>query len=333
MDTRKKVVTTTLEEDFEKIGLPLDEAEQNGLSGILTEDVTEGAPEPKKAQKCPKCGKEYTGEKCLECGYSMKEDVDDAIDGPLVTRELLERVSNLPFENFEEQDFDDLLSELKLKALPEEDEELKGLAEEVVKKILDEKVGVRMRRFKAHGMGRNVSFQCKKGFRTDPGDPTGKKCIRSAIAVGGKGKLTKEGRKKRLWGRSGMGARSKKISKRWSARRPRRESAEGLISPFAAELASLTEGSTEVNENVRDEVMGRIGRIFRLLHEEFTDPSVTEIYETVFEELDESWESGRLDEEVMEAEDFIAELKPALSLIMKSVDRVDRIDSGESEGN
>ena len=333
MDTRKKVVTTSLEEDFEAIGLPINEHEQGRLSGVLTEDTDESLlnlSEADKAKKCPKCGKEYTGEKCIECGYSMQEDVDDAIDGPIVTRELMERVGNLPFENFEENDFDDLLDALKMKALPEGDEELKGIAEEVVKKIISEKIGSRVRRHKARSMGKKVSFQCGIGFRTDPKDPSGKRCVRAAVAAGGKGKLTKEARKKRLWGRGGKGMHSKKISARWSARRPRRESSEGLISPFAAELAALTEGYSEVNESVRDEVMGRVGRIFRLMHEEFNDPSVTEIYEGIFEELGESWEAGRLDEEVMDADDFIAEIKPALSLIMKSLDRIDRIDNGEA---
>jgi hypothetical protein len=332
MDTRKKVVTTTIEEDFKAIGVPLDEDEQAGLSGILTEDgadpIGEGG-EPPKAKTCEKCGKADSTEKCA----CVKEDIDDAIDGPLVTKELLERVSNLPFENFEEKDFDDLLAELKTKALPEGDEELKTMAEEVVKKILDEKIGTRMRAHKARSMGKKVRFQCGPGFRTNPADPTGKQCVRAAVAAGGKGKLTKEQRKKRLWGRSGKGMHSKKVSARWAARRPRRASPEGLLRPFAAELAALTEGTSEVQESVRDEIMGRVGRIFRLLHEEFLDPSVTEVYENVFEELDEAWEAGRLDEEVMEVEDFIAEVKPALSLIMKSLDRLDRIDNGELEGN
>jgi hypothetical protein len=318
MDTRKKVITTTVEEDFKAIGLPLNEAEQGMLGGVLTEDVGTPLTYPQGGQ--------------ADQEQRQQEDVDP-IDGPVVTRELLERVSNLPFENFEEGDFDELLEALKAKTLPEDDEELKTMAEGVVKKILDEKIGVRTRRHKAHSMGKKVSFQCGPGFRTDPKDPAGKRCVRSVVAVGGKGKLTREERKKRLWGRSGQGMHSKKVSARWAVRRPRRESSEGLISPFAAELAALTEGTSEVSESARDEVMGRIGRIFRLLHEEFLDPSVTEIYENIYEELDEAWEAGRLDEEVMEPEDFVREVKPALSLIMKSLDRLDRIDKGELEGN
>lgn len=340
MDTRKKVITTTLAEDFKSIGVPLDEGEQANLSGSLNEDQQfdeefppkkNGDDEDDDKKKCPKCKKGMKNGKC-ECGYSMKEDMDDAIDGPLVTRELLERVSNLPFENFEENDFDELLDALKLKALPEEDTELRGLAEEIVKKILNEKVGILKRKFKKHSMGKIRVRQCEPGKRTDPSDPSGKRCIRSAQAVGGIGKLTREGRKKRLWGKGGKGAKSKRITGIWAPRRKKSRS-EGLISPFAAELAALTEGAVEVSENVRDEIIGRVSRVFRLLHEEFSDASVSEVYENVFEDLHEAWEAGRLDEEVMESGDFIAEMKPALSLIMKSLDRLDKIDGGELEGN
>jgi hypothetical protein len=322
MDTRKKTVTTTLEEDFKEIGVVLDPTEQAGLSGILTEDGDE--PNPTAPLEYVETPEE------ISAGTSVEENENDPIDGPIVTRELLERVSKLPFENFEESDFDELLDELKTKALPDGDDELREMAETVVKKILDEKVGTRMRRAKSHSMGRKVSFQCGIGFRTDPNDPTGKRCVRAAVAAGGKGKLTKEARKKRLWGRGGKGMHSKKVSARWRARR---ESVDGLISPFAAELASLTEASAQEQESVRDEIMGRIARIFHMLHEEFLDPAVTEVYENVYEELDESWEAGRLDEEVMESEDFIAEVKPALNLIIKSLDRLDRIDKGELSGN
>jgi hypothetical protein len=322
---KEKVVRTTLQEDFERVGLKADIEHLGEMGGAPPLEAPPAEENLGTAKKCEKCGKEYKGEKCL-CSKKV-EGVDDPFDGPLVTKELLERIGNLPFENFEESDFDDLLNALKEKELPEGDEELATLAEAIVQKILDEKIGIRQRRHKARSMAKGKPrFFCQPGYRKAPGDETGKRCVPAHQAVaGGMGGLKREGRVKKRRSRSGKGKRSERISKRWAARR------EGVVSPFAAELAALHEGdSHDEPKDVRDEILGRVEHILEMLSEEFLDNDVAAIFAEAYEPLMDAWEGGRLDEDVMEHEDFIAEVRPVLALITKSLDKIDREEKGES---
>ena len=95
-------------------------------------------------------------------------------------------------------------------------------------------------------------------------------------------------------------------------------------------MGALLEGEDgRENLNVRDEIIDRVGTIFDLLIEEFNDNDVTSVLAEAYEPLLDSWTGGRLDEDVMEHDDFIAEVKPVVALITKSLDRIDREDRGE----
>jgi len=323
-------VKTTLQEDFEKIGLPVSEGTMTRLSGVLSEDVDEGEgeyddswlDEPKEVVS------EDNGEEGGGEDGAVTEGEADALDGPVVTNELFDRIEALPFDTLEAEDFEALLGQLSEKEVPDDDEALVSRAGEIVKK-LKEGVAARQRRFKSGSTARKVSFQCPSGQRAvDTGASGGKpQCRPSHIVAGGMGKLNKESRKKTKWARGGKGRMSAMRSGRVEKRRKgmRRESE---MSPFAMELMQVTEGvnSFEAGSGLRDEVVGRMVSIIEFLNEEFCDESVAQIYDDAVEGLIESYEHGRLDEDVINDADFIKELNPVIELIVKSFAKVESED-------
>lgn len=304
---------TTLQEDFEALGVPIEAVlGEQGVSDAEEEDVKD--EEDKGAE-----GEEE----------EKTEDQDsDPIDGVYVTKELFDRIGKLPFDAMEEADYEDLLSELSEKKLPDGDDELREQAERVVV-MLKEGIASRQRRFKSGSTARKVSFQCPQGQRAvKVGGGGGRpQCRPAHVAAGGMGKLRKESRKKKKWGRGGKGTMSKMRSGRVEKRRTAMRS-EGLVSPFARELMQVSEGiQEEMASSVRDDIIERIVTIFELLNEEFLDASVAQIYEESVDEMLDAYESGRLEEDVMDDNDFIAELEPVISLITKSLEKLED-DSG-----
>jgi len=334
METR--TVRRTLEEDLKKIGLTdVDVKKQLHLGGVVTEsdDSKSKKCEGKDCEKsdednsCPECGTEMEDGVCPECGYEVEYDdeMDDTeesrrhpLDSKVVNESMFDAIMDLPFENLEAEDIDAVLNGLKMKVLPNRaHESLKNRASEVVDFLVSEAVAKRTRKAKAGSMAKKAVFQCPPGTRKDPNDPNGRRCIRAAKAAGGAGKLAKQSRKKAKWMKSGAGKVSSRKSARWAARRG--ESDESL---FALELKGLMEDVQSQNESVRDELLDHIGNIIELLSEEFNDEAVTRVFEDACESLDSSWEAGRLDEDVMDEDEFIAEIKPVLTLIHKSLDRI-----------
>ncbi|MDD5510973.1 MAG: hypothetical protein PHI12_09185 [Dehalococcoidales bacterium] len=246
-----------------------------------------------------------------------KEDANDPIDGPYVTKELLDRIDALPFEAMQKEDFDELLSELKLKKLPKNNPALRKMAESVVRKIVGG-AAKRMRKYRSGSMTKETVFKCPTGKRAIGEGPGRRPCVPSHAAVGSVGKLKREGRLKKLWRRMGSGRRSIMRSDRLARRR-----GESLMSPFAQELMQVTEGMTTSRSGLRDEIVERVIVILNLLNEEFADKSVYEIYEDAANTLIDAFEVGRLDEDVMDDNEFIAELEPVLKLITKSFAKVE----------
>lgn len=342
----KKVVHTSLKEDFDKLGIPaISLTEQAHLGGIpLTEDKGK-LPAEEGKELCPECKSEIKEGKCTKCDYRMKsEDASDddtgegegeggstnegvdPLDSDTVNAEMFEAIMALPFDELQAEDVDELLEALKEKAMPEDaSDELKGQAEQVVDFLL-EAVAKKTRRSKAGSMAKKASFQCPPGTRKDPKDPGGRRCVRAAKAAGGAGKLAKTARKKGRWSKSGKGKTSGRKSSRWAARRG--ESVESVQSPFALELAGLMEDTQEQEaKTVRDELLERVGNVMELLSEEFLDEAVTRVFEEAYELVEASWDAGRLDEDVMDEDEFIAEIKPVMTLIHKSLVRI----QGEGE--
>jgi hypothetical protein len=313
-----------MEEDFAALGIKgYSPVEQAKLGGIVLTEAKEDKSKVKDKKKCEKCEKDYNGDACA-C-EDVEEDVVDPLDAPDVNDQLFDAIMGLPYESMSEEDVQEVIDALKEKTLPEDaDDVLKTRAEEVVDHLINEVAAKKTRRHKAGSMGKKASFQCPEGTRKDPGDKTGRRCVRAAKAAGGAGKLAKESRKKTRWGKSGSGKKSARKSGRWAARRE-----DINESSFARELNSLLEEHQEEQSSVRDEVLGRMSYIFELLHEEFLDEAVTRIFAEASDPIFAAWDSGRLDEDVMSEDEFMAEIKPMLTLITKSLDRIDRTESGE----
>ena len=96
------------------------------------------------------------------------------------------------------------------------------------------------------------------------------------------------------------------------------------MSSFAQELLLLSEDiSREESKSVRDEIVERIVNIVDFLNEEFCDDSVADIYTESVDSVLDMYEAGRLEEDVMDDEEFIAELNPILTIISKSINKLD----------
>lgn len=295
-------VKRTLEEDFAALGVPI-ETIQGAHSGATDDTAVD----------------DTAGD---EADVQVEDVENDPIDGIYVTKELFDRIEALPFDEMEESDYEELLAELAEKELPDGDDDLREQAERVVV-TLKEGVANRQRRFKGGSTARKVSFQCPQGQRavsTGGGRP---QCRPAHIAAGGMGKLRKEGRKKKKWSRGGKGQMSKLKSGRVDKRRGAMRGEE-VVSPLAMELMQVSESTNDdMNISVRDEIVERIANIMGFLSEEFMDESVTKIYEDAIEEMVDSYDAGRLDEDVMDENEFIAELEPVISLITKSLEKIE----------
>jgi hypothetical protein len=145
-------------------------------------------------------------------------------------------------------------------------------------------------------------------------------------AVGGAGKLAKIKRKSKKWAKSGAGKKSSKISARWAERRPGSQN-----SSFAVELEHLLSESQSRIEDVRAEILGRVDGVVDLIAQEFEyDEAVVGIFNEAVQPLVASYDAGRLDEDVMSVDAFLAELRPVMSLISKSLDRIEQNDLGNA---
>ena len=317
---KTKLVSGSLQEELDALGvkgLTEDSMARIALGPALSEQgKAPPAEEPDPDEEEDEDG---------EDGEDYDESRHDPIDGPFVTPALFDRIEALPFESLDGDQIDMVIEGLKVKRVPRN---IDGIAERslgVAKKLVAEATAKRVRRSKAHAMGKKASYQCAKGMRKDPKDPSGKRCIRSMQAVGGAGKLSKIKRKSRKWAKSGAGAKSAKISARWAARRPDAQNAE-----FAVELEHLLSESQDRIENVRAEILGRIDGIVELIVQEFDSEAVLAVFNEAVEPISASYEAGRLDEDVMNADAFLTELRPVMALISKSLDRLERGDLGNA---
>ena len=316
----KIVGSMSLQEDLDALGVKgLDEGAMARIA--LGQTMSEQGP-PKKDDPEPDPEEEDDDE---EDGEDYDESVHDAFDGPFVTPALFDRIMALPFDSLEEDQIELVIEGLKTKRVPRNIDGIAERATLVAQRLVDEAVAKRVRRARAHSMSKKASFQCPPGMRKDPKDPSGKRCIRAMQAAGGAGKLAKIKRKSKKWAKSGAGAKSKRISARWADRRPGAQTSE-----FAVELEHLLYESQDRMENVRSEILGRIDNIVDLLVQEFDDESVLAVFNEAVEPISASYEAGRLDEDVMDADAFLAEIKPVMAIISKSLDRLERSDLGNA---
>jgi len=310
---KNKYSANTLQEDLNSLGI-------GGLSEDVMASVALGVPLAEKA-----CARDMDDEEDDdeedEDGEDYEESRHDPMDGPFVTHTLFDRIMALPFERLEANDIDRVIDGLKTKRIPRNINGITERAEEVARHLISEIAAKRVRRARAHSMSKKASFSCPQGYRKDPKDPNGKRCIRAAVAAGGAGKLAMRQRKAKKWSRSGSGKKSSRISARWAERRPGSES-------FAVELEHLLSEHDDRNMTVRDEILGRISNIVEMIAFEFDDESVASVFEEAMDSLAASYDAGRLDEDVMDADAFMVEIRPVMALISKSLDRLDTVGSG-----
>lgn len=353
----KRFITSTLEEDLAQLGIldesckgkkneackkkveddseddTMDDSEGDSCddSGDDSEDDSddeEGDMEEakkkvaaKKADTKIKAAKVVKGAKAKD----VAESEDDAIDGPMVTKELFARIRALPFDNMVAEDFEELLSELGEKEVPDSDDGLIEEAKDIIG-LLKEGAATRTRRFKAGGTSKKTSFMCPQGYRAvKVGKGGGRpKCVPSHIAAGGMGKLNKQAREKRKWSKSGAGG----MSAMRSARAEKRRAGLGGgktedFSPLALELMSINESDNVTESTDRENIINRVANIFELLSEEFMDSTVSDLYEDAMSNMLEMHSAGRLDEDVANEDEFIAAIKPTIALITKSFEKIE----------
>jgi len=293
-----KVIRTTLSEDFKALGMaPIEEDEGSVLS--------EGVDDKKR---------EFIEEPELDDNVSEDDSSEE-----FVTKALLERISALPFDAMEQEDFDLLMGQLAELKIPSDDADLMLQTE-----VMVEMVSTRQRRFKAGKTSRKLSFQCPQGTRAvSVGGGGGRPmCRPSHTVVGGMGNLNKESRHKKKWSRGGKGVKSKMRSARVDKRRSSMRHEE-IMSPLAMELSQISESVIDESMTVREDCIESMITIMSLLSEEFTDKSVSSIYESAVQSMIDKYEVGKLEEDVMNEDEFISEIEPVLSLITKSIEKVE----------
>lgn len=318
---KTKLVAKSLEEDLASLGVRgLDENTMVAVALGQSALSEKFAPKKGDDEEEPDEDEEEGDD---EDGEEYDESVHDAIDGPFVTPALFDRIMSLPFDTLDEEQIEQVIEGLKVKKIPSNIGGIEERADAVARKLVSEATAKRVRRSRAHSMSKKASYQCPPGMRKDPKDPSGKRCIRAMAAVGGAGKLAKMKRKQKKWAKSGKGAKSARISARWSDRRPGSQN-----SSFAVELEHLLSENQDFNTNIRSEILDHIDCIVEMIVDEFCDENVMSVFNEAIEPVAASFEAGRLDEDVMSTDSFLSEIKPVMTLISKSLDRIEKDDLG-----
>ena len=257
----------------------------------------------------------------------LGEGAPDPVGGNRLTMGHLDRINALDFEPLEEGDVEELINELAEMEIDENDMPMREAAKATAERLIAEKAAKSMgesaskivKKYRAGKMSKMRTRLCKPGYRKDPKDPSGRRCIPAAKAAGGKGKLIRGARIKSKWAESGRSNPSQRKSERLSKLR-----GEEFAPTFAEELAAIMEGAGEVVEpTVRDDIVEHIGNILWLLECEYADDAVSEVFSNAYGPLLDNWDAGRLDEDVVDEAEFKASIEPLMNLISKSLDRLD----------
>lgn len=307
---KTKLSANSLQEDLDALGI-------HGLNEDVMASVALGVPLSEKSGSCASASvdDEEEMDDDEEDGEEYEESRHDPMDGPFVTHVLFDRIMALPFEHLAEEDIQRVVDGLKVKRIPRNVNGIQERAEEVARHLLGEMRGKRRREFKAGSTAKVARVECPPGYRKGKSG----QCVRAAVAAGGAGKLARSKRKAKRWAATGLGAKSAKKSQRFAARRGEE---------FAVELEHLLGEQTERTMSVRDEILGRIDSIIEMINLEFDDEAVAAVFESAVDSLAASYDAGRLDEDVMDADAFLAEIRPVMALISKSLDRLDTVGSG-----
>ena len=273
-------VNTNLAEEFGEIGIDV-------KSGILGEAI---------ASPVAPLGKPEQG-----------SDENDPIEGKFVTRELMQRIANLPFESMSEEDFQQLSDELNQKELPEDDEELAELKDRVMSEA-----------FKVIRTGRSGK---KKRIRVLKGAEARKgKMYRRRMRA-------KIKRAKKRWKRSATGRRSKKAAEiRQKRFGENTETGSELFKELVGLVSESSAPSDEMSEH--EVILDRIGNVFALIEclmPAGKDKEVSQVFEATYEGIANSLSEGLDDDQ------FLEQVKPALNVIKRCLEEIEALPSVEEE--
>lgn len=296
---KTKLVGSTLQEDLDALGV-------KGLNEGDMAAMVMGSPlgAPLAEQKPPKCEPEdEEGEEDEEDeGEDYEESKHDPIDGPFVTDALFDRIMALPLDSLSEEEIGAVIEGLKEKKIPRNVAGIEERAEQVATALL-EKMKAIVWKGKRKRVKIDTSPEAKKKRRERRMEYRKKKAV--------------IGRKRAKW--------SRKVSaKRAAAKTAAAHQRMGDSESFAVELEHLLDEQADRVANVRDEILTRIENIVELIEDEFDDDAVDSVFEAALQPLAASYEAGRLDEDVMDVDAFLAEIRPVTALISKSLDRLDR---------
>lgn len=286
----KKKVSTSMEEDFNVLGLGNIEY----LAGIeVEENSSDELSEDKDSDE-----------------ITSEEDVNsevDPLDDEFVNVELFERIKNLPFDKMEDDHFDELIEALREKSIPEDDEELAQLAEEVIELIFEEKKKKGKKKYVIKG-GKKKAIFMKTGAEKIKSQKMARKYRRKKKA---KIALT---RKKRVRKPSAMMRRTARYHK-----------AHGESSGFADEIrASLSESVDDYqNLSDREDIIEHFGNIFELIENQIDDEEVIDIMVELYGSILDRYDNNELSESVMKDEEFVEVLKPALIVLKKCYEHLE----------
>lgn len=303
---QRMVGGATLEEDLKGLGVKgMDTSLLATLGGQILAEAAKGkcATKDEDPLADDEPAEELEGGEPEDDEEEYDEAREDPIDGRWVSHALFDRILALPFANLSEDQLDALIEELKEKRIPASKPDLQERAQEVAQRLLDEK--------------RRVAVV--KGKRT----------IQNINTSGAANRERRERRRKARRQRSKLKLQRLKRGRRASSKMAAAKTARtkerlGLVNSteFASELESML--GEERNLSLRADLLERIDRIVDLLGDEFLDEAVDEVFDGVLESLDASYHGGRLDEAVMNDDQFLAEIRPAIQLISKSLDKLER---------
>lgn len=323
----QRIIDSTFEQDMQALGLSTMVEDQRTLAGmnVLTEDSVVGGG-VKRLDTIAVSGMQQT-------------ESDDPIEGPVVTRELFNRIAALPFENMDAGDIDALLEELGKKDLPEGDAALAARAQEVVEMLLRTKgqlaEGMAFRTFGAKSgkmvtkhrqtgtAGRKARLMAKKYRRTH------KSLIKRASK-----KMQAKGWFKRVQKlrAAKMGSKTDKIAAKpirkllgAGKRGPVRgfgSLGASADSEIANDLRSVLHES-RVQAGSRAEIVERLNNIFTLMSEMYASPEVDAVLEEALIPVIDRANAGTLVEDALNEDEFVATLAPCFNLVTRIMESIE----------
>lgn len=318
MLTNRRIGNMDLDEELQGLGMTLDSAGVNTMATVRTEDrLTAAGLGPIFEETRLRTLAEETESAPVDEGQ-------DSIDGKFVTRDLLRRMVDLPFDQMTEDDYSELIAKFSEKELPEGDDELASLCEMMAAELIEGKRGARVRIAMRAGKRKTQQRTQQKDrnkARIRRKKPAHKKKVKKHDREEGRGKISdarvKTGRKQ---GKS-RGELMRAAKDKFRSKKPMGRKEEHSL---ATELRSLLDES-RAESTPFSEAQDRIYRVFELIAEMADDDGVTEV-------LQETWEG--FTESITEDDDeagFLEAVKPCLRVIKRCLEDIEDGDGALGE--